>query len=66
MYSIEIEVYTDYGNRKWAQAKYLVRGITDLLWTDDLDEAVGFLHDELARLEPTPASAPDTSKDQRR
>lgn len=37
---VDIEVY-DTGD-KWAQAKYLVHGFNDVLWTDDLNQAIYF------------------------
>ena len=44
---VDIEYYEKYGNEEWAQAKYLVHGIDDVLWTNDLDLAVEFLKESL-------------------
>jgi hypothetical protein len=40
--TLDIEIYEKAGSG-WAQAKYLVRGFGDILWTDDLGEALAFL-----------------------
>ena len=40
--TLDIEIYEKAGSG-WAQAKYLVHGFEDVLWTDDLDEALAFL-----------------------
>lgn len=39
---LDIKIYEKAGSG-WAQAKYLVRGFGDILWTDDLDDALAFL-----------------------
>ena len=42
--TLDIEIY----NPKldpWAQARYLVHGHDDVLWTDDLDAALEFLRE---------------------
>ena len=44
---VDIEIYSKYGDGEWAQARYLVHGITDVMWTDDLDEALSFLKAEI-------------------
>lgn len=45
--TLDIEIYEKAGAdcliKGWAQAKYLVHGFEDVLWTDDLDEALAFL-----------------------
>ena len=41
--TLDIEIYEKAGSDVWAQAKYLVHGFEDVLWTDDLDEALAFL-----------------------
>jgi|AntAceMinimDraft_6_1070360.scaffolds.fasta_scaffold01061_9 hypothetical protein len=43
MYKLDIEVYAEWGENHWAQAKYLVRGHDDVLWTNNLNEAIKFL-----------------------
>jgi hypothetical protein len=40
--TLDIEIYEKAGVG-FAQAKYLVHGFEDVLWTDDLDEALAFL-----------------------
>ena len=41
---LDIEIY-DTETNKWAQARYLVHGHDDVLWTDNLDSAIGFLRE---------------------
>lgn len=45
--TLDIEIYEKAGAdgwiKGWAQAKYLVHGFEDVLWTDDLDKALAFL-----------------------
>lgn len=45
--TLDIEIYEKAGDdgltKGWAQAKYLAHGFEDVLWTDDLDEALAFL-----------------------
>lgn len=43
MWKLDIEIYEIYGQAEWAQAKYLVHGHDDVLWTNDIEEAIGFL-----------------------
>ena len=43
MWKLDIEIYEKWGKDEWAQAKYLVHGHDDVLWTNDLDEAMVFL-----------------------
>ena len=44
---LDIEVYELYGEGYFAQCKYLVHGYNDVLWTNNLDEAISFLRDSL-------------------
>lgn len=44
---VDIEVYKEYGDPYWAQAKYLVHGKDDVLWTSSLDEALDFIKSSL-------------------
>lgn len=46
-----IEIFEVYGGEHWAQAHYLVRGYDDVLWTSDIEDAVQFLRQELAKYE---------------
>lgn len=45
--TLDIEVYELYGEGYFAQCKYLVHTYSDVLWTNDLDEAMSFLRDSL-------------------
>ena len=47
MYKLDIEVYEKWGEGEWAQAKYLVHGYDDVLWTNDIEDAIAFLKDSL-------------------
>lgn len=47
---VDIEIYEQHGGNHWAQARYLVHGIDDVLWTDDLEEAITYLKYDLERL----------------
>lgn len=42
-YIFDIEVYEKYGHGVWAQAKYLVHGLDDVLWTNDSEQAALFI-----------------------
>ena len=44
-FRLDIEVYES--SNEWAQARYLVHGYDDVLWTDDLDEALLMLRDSI-------------------
>lgn len=44
---LDIEVYEKWGEGEWAQAKYLVHGHDDVLWTNDIEEAIAFLKSSL-------------------
>lgn len=48
LFTVDIEVY-DTGENKWAQARYLVHGVDDVLWTDDIDQAVRYLRAEIEK-----------------
>lgn len=41
---VDIEVYDD---DIWAQAKYLVHGVDDVFWTNDLAEALKFIKEQV-------------------
>ncbi len=47
---LDIKIYKDYGDGFWAQAKYLVHGLDDVLWTNDIKQVLSFLEGELERL----------------
>lgn len=40
---VDIEIYYNVKAGGWPQARYLVHGHDDVLWTDDLDTAIEFL-----------------------
>lgn len=40
--AVDIEIYEP-EEGQWAQARYLAHGHHDVLWTDDLDEALAFI-----------------------
>ena len=42
---VGIEVYDKFGEGYWAQSRYLVHGVQDVLWTNDIYEAFSFLRD---------------------
>ena len=50
VYPLDIEVYRDYGPHTWAQEKFLVHGIDDVLWTSSVDAAIEYLRSELLRI----------------
>jgi len=43
IYTFDVEVYDPKIDDEWRQAKFLVHGIDDVLWTDDIDAAVAFI-----------------------
>ena len=47
---VDIEIYEDVSCQTWAQARYLVHGLHDVLWTDDLDDALLFLRQSLCNV----------------
>ena len=47
--TLDIEIYEK--NDGWMQARYLVHGLDDVLWTDDVDCALEFLRQSCKRLE---------------
>jgi len=44
---VDIEIY-DLEKEQWAQARYLVHGHDDVLWTDDVESALAFLRESLS------------------
>ena len=46
---IDVEVY-DKENNSWAQGKYLVHGLDDVLWTDDAEQAALYVKESIERL----------------
>lgn len=49
-WTLDIEIYDVWGEGVWAQAKYLVHGHDDVLWTNDIEEAISFLKDSIKAL----------------
>ena len=43
---LQIEEF-DAKTNPWAKARYLASGIVDVLWTNDVDEALSFIKAEL-------------------
>jgi len=43
IYTFDIEVYDPKIDDNWRQGKFLVHGIDDVLWTNDIDAAVAFI-----------------------
>jgi hypothetical protein len=44
---LDIEVYDRWGDGCWAQAKYLVHGRDDVMWTNSVDAALAYLRSDL-------------------
>jgi len=47
---LDVDVYDEYGDGHWAQARYLVHGYDDVCWTNDPAVACRFLLDQLREL----------------
>lgn len=54
-FQVEVIVHDDdkIGGEHWAQAKYLVHGFDDVLWTNDATEAADYIKAELLRTDHT-------------
>ena len=52
-FTLDIQIYKNYGEGYWAQAHYLVHGIDDVLWTNDIREVVNYIKSELENAEKT-------------
>lgn len=48
--TLDIEVFNP-EKVEWAQAKYLVHGHEDVSWTNNLDEALSFLKEQILLIE---------------
>ena len=48
---LDIEVFDEYGEGVFVQAKYLVHGYDDVLWTNSLDDAIDYLKWSLLEME---------------
>jgi len=53
---LDIELHKK-GSDSFSQRKYLVHGWDDVLWTDNLDEAIKFLHQQMELMESEPQNA---------
>jgi len=49
---LDVEIYKDWGSHTWAQENFLVHGYDDVLWTSNVDSAVGYLRSDLLRIMP--------------
>lgn len=50
MMRLDIEIYDKFGDGHWAQARYLVHGSDDVLWTDSIDDAMAFMRESLEKI----------------
>jgi len=50
IYTFDVEVYDPKIDDEWRQAKFLVHGIDDVLWTDDVDTAVAFIKESCLKV----------------
>lgn len=48
--TLDIEIYSG-ADDGWAQGKYLVHGFKDILWTDNLNEAIEFFKQSIEEME---------------
>lgn len=46
-WTLDMEIYDAWGEGFWAQAKYLVHGHDDVLWTNDIEDAISFLKNSI-------------------
>jgi len=51
MKKLDIEIYEEFGAGHWPQAKYLVHGYDDVLWTNDLESALQFMKESIEQIE---------------
>lgn len=47
MIRLDIEIHEEWGEDKFAQAKYLVHTYDDVLWTNSIDDALRALRNDL-------------------
>lgn len=47
---LDIEIFDEWGKGKFAQARYLVHGHDDVLWTNSIKSALRFLRQSLEKL----------------
>lgn len=48
-YKLDVEIYENYGEGHWAQAKFLVHGLDDVLWTNREIGVLNFIGYELKK-----------------
>lgn len=60
--TFDIEVYTKWGKDVWPQARYLVHGWLDVLWTNDIDAAMEFLRESALEMASRTEAAADGEK----
>jgi hypothetical protein len=48
--TLDIDIYDEYGPGAWAKSRYLVHGISEVLWTNDAEAALAFLREDLKSL----------------
>jgi len=48
---VEVICYEKWGDEFFAQARFLVHGFEDVLWTNDYEEAAKFIRQELKKWE---------------
>ena len=47
---LDVEIYDEYGDDVWAQERFLVHGVDDVLWTSDVEAVVNYIRYDLERL----------------
>ena len=50
-FTIDVQVFSSYGIGRWAQERYLVHGIDDVLWTSSKEDVINYIKEELTRLD---------------
>lgn len=50
-FTLDIQIYKNYGNGHWAQERYLVHGIDDVFWTSSIEDAVAYIKSDLEKYE---------------
>jgi len=58
-FTLDVSIWSHYKNEKYylkdtipmPQARYLVHGIDDSMWTDSIEDVISYLREELERLE---------------
>ena len=51
---LDIEVFDEFGEGHWAQARYLVHSHDDVLWADNVHDACEFLRRSLEAIKEKP------------